>query len=170
MKLSAGMFLKIATAAFATAVLFGCGGNGSVAGGRNDDYPTDSDKYTLTVYAGEGGTVSRNPGKASYDAGEQVTVTAIPNPNSGYTFAYWSGDGDMTIATNPLTVTMTRNLTLAANFQYGENPPAPQCDVSIPTIALVGPQVININTQEVQEFRKWMRFDGGPWAELITYG
>ncbi|MDR2592794.1 MAG: hypothetical protein LBC59_08315 [Chitinispirillales bacterium] len=46
----------------------------------------------------------------------------------------------------------------------------PNCDDVTPTIALVGASQININTQQVQEFRKWMHFDDGQWAELITWG
>ncbi len=45
----------------------------------------------------------------------------------------------------------------------------PNCDEVTPTVALVGANPVNITTLEVQEFRKWMRFDGGPWSALITY-
>ncbi|GBU21322.1 hypothetical protein R80B4_01211 [Fibrobacteres bacterium R8-0-B4] len=45
----------------------------------------------------------------------------------------------------------------------------PNCDEVAPTVALVGPNQVDITTQDVQDFRKWMRFDGGPWAALITY-
>ena len=44
-------------------------------------------QYTLTVTAGEGGTVSTEGG--TYDEGTEVTVTATPA--EGYEFVGWEG-------------------------------------------------------------------------------
>ena len=44
-------------------------------------------QYTLTVSAGEGGSVSSEGG--TYDDGTEVKITATPN--SGYIFSGWSG-------------------------------------------------------------------------------
>lgn len=70
--------------------------------------------YTLTVSASPaaGGNVIRNPDKSSYQAGEQVQVTAVAN--SGYHFATWSGS--LGGSTNPATVTMNGNKSIVANF------------------------------------------------------
>jgi uncharacterized repeat protein (TIGR02543 family) len=67
--------------------------------------------YTLHVSA-TNGTVTVSPTQASYAPGAQVTLTA--NPSTGYSFTGWSGSASGT--TNPLTVTMNSNKTIAANF------------------------------------------------------
>ena len=48
----------------------------------------DPTQYTLTVTAGEGGTVSTEGG--TYDEGTSVTITATPK--EGYEFVGWEGD------------------------------------------------------------------------------
>jgi len=70
--------------------------------------------YTLTTSATQG-SVTRSPDLASYNAHRVVTLTAVPSP--GYVFTGWSGDASGT--TNPLSVTMTANQTIAASFQAG---------------------------------------------------
>jgi surface protein len=65
-------------------------------------------KYTLSVSAGTGGSVSTTGG--SYEAGASVSVTATPNAE--YEFTGWSnGSTD-----NPLSVTVNGNTTITANF------------------------------------------------------
>jgi len=67
--------------------------------------------YTLAV-GGTNGSVTRTPDKTSYTHGETVTLTATPN--TGYSFASWSGDAS---GTNPsATVTMDSNKSATANF------------------------------------------------------
>jgi uncharacterized repeat protein (TIGR02543 family) len=74
---------------------------------------TFSGKYSLSVTTSGGGSVSKAPNHASYDAGTQVLVTATPAP--GWHFTGWSGD---VIATdNPLTVTVNNNTSLLATFE-----------------------------------------------------
>lgn len=67
--------------------------------------------YTLTVNA-TNGTVTKNPNQTSYNHGASVILTATPN--TGYVFTSWSGDA--TGSTNPLTVIMTSDKTITANF------------------------------------------------------
>jgi uncharacterized repeat protein (TIGR02543 family) len=81
--------------------------------------PPTPAQYTLTVPPTSGGTVSLDPSKAKYDAGERVTAAATAA--SGYTFAGWQGAAMGT--TNPVTITMDGNKTLSANFQTGVTPP-----------------------------------------------
>jgi len=69
----------------------------------------------LTVNVVGNGTVTKNPNKTAYNAGEQVTLTAIPG--SGATFVGWSGSATGT--TNPLTITMDGNKTITATFSGG---------------------------------------------------
>ena len=60
-------------------------------------------KYTITLSAGEGGTVSTTGGE--YEAGQTVSVTATPQGE--YLFKDWS-DGN-TNATRTITVVQTQH-------------------------------------------------------------
>ena len=71
-------------------------------------------KYTITLSAGEGGTVSSTGGE--YEAGQTVNVTATPQGE--YVFTSWS-DGN-TNATR--TITISSNSTLTANFEKRKYP------------------------------------------------
>lgn len=78
--------------------------------------------YTLAV-AGTHGSVTRSPEKDSYTHGETVILTA--SPDTGYGFAGWSGD--LSGGTNPASVTMNGNKSIAASFtrqSTDEEPPA----------------------------------------------
>ncbi|MGF1923038.1 MAG: ice-binding family protein, partial [Bacteroidia bacterium] len=67
--------------------------------------------YTLTVNA-VNGSVTKNPNQSAYNHGTSVTLTATPN--AGYVFTSWSGDASG--SANPLTVIMTSDKTITANF------------------------------------------------------
>lgn len=73
-----------------------------------------STKYFITVNTTPDGKVTLNPAQPSsgYDWGTVVTLTAVPN--SGYVFAYWTGDTTGSI--NPATIKVDGNKTVAANF------------------------------------------------------
>jgi len=72
--------------------------------------PPAPTKYTLTVTASEGGTVSTEGG--TYEEGTEVTITA--NANEGYSFIGWEGS-DLT--NNSLTITLSSNQTILAQFE-----------------------------------------------------
>tara|TARA_B100001059_G_scaffold35659_1_gene28693 strand:+ start:56737 stop:57225 length:489 start_codon:yes stop_codon:yes gene_type:complete len=65
-------------------------------------------QYTLTVSAGEGGSVSSEGG--TYDDGTEVKITATPN--SDYIFSGWS-DGSNNLQ---ITIKLNSNASLSANF------------------------------------------------------
>ena len=68
----------------------------------------DPTQYTLTVSAGDGGTVSTEGG--TYDEGTEIKITATPS--SGYIFSGWSdGSNDLQIS-----ITLNSNTSLSANF------------------------------------------------------
>jgi uncharacterized repeat protein (TIGR02543 family) len=67
--------------------------------------------YTLNVTA-VNGTVVKTPNTATYNHGSNVVLTATANP--GYVFTSWSGDASG--SNNPLTVLMTANKNITANF------------------------------------------------------
>ncbi|MBI5215683.1 MAG: VCBS repeat-containing protein [Ignavibacteriae bacterium] len=69
--------------------------------------------YTLTVnYNAEQGSVTKNPDSSSYHNGTEVQLTATAN--TGYNFVNWTGD--ITSASNPLSLLMNANKTVSANF------------------------------------------------------
>lgn len=75
-----------------------------------DTEPTTPTQYTLTVTAGEGGTVSTQGG--TYDEGTEVTITATAD--EGYKFVGWEGyDSE----SNSLTVTLNSNTNIEALFE-----------------------------------------------------
>ena len=67
-------------------------------------------QYTLTVIAGEGGTVSSEGG--TYDDGTNVTVTVTAN--QGYIFDGWEGSNS---PEKSLTISLNSNVSLIANFR-----------------------------------------------------
>jgi len=76
---------------------------------KEDSMTPIVNQYTLTVSAGDGGSVS-TPG-GTFSQGTQVSITATPN--DGYSFNGWSnGSTD-----NPLNVILNSNTSLTANFQ-----------------------------------------------------
>ena len=70
--------------------------------------PPPTPKFTVSISAGDGGSVSTEGG--TYDQGTKVTVTATPD--GGFLFDKWS-DGN---TDNPREITVTSNLSLTANF------------------------------------------------------
>lgn len=80
---------------------------GGGSGGNNG-------QFTLSANAlpSGAGTITLSPAGGSYDSGTVVTLTASANPD--YTFSNWSGDATGTAIST--TVTMSANLSVAANF------------------------------------------------------
>ena len=72
--------------------------------------PPAPTQYTLTVTAGEGGTVSTEGG--TYDEGTEVTITATANV--GYRFTGWEGNDS---TSESLTITLNSNQTYQALFK-----------------------------------------------------
>ena len=72
--------------------------------------PSAPTQFTLTVTAGEGGTVSTEGG--TYDEGTEITVTATPD--DGYEFIEWDGNDNQS---NSFTISVNSNITIQANFQ-----------------------------------------------------
>ena len=70
----------------------------------------EATQYTLTVSAGEGGTVSTEGG--TYDEGTTITVTAIPD--DGYEFVRWEGSDETEIE---LVISINSNITLNAIYR-----------------------------------------------------
>jgi len=74
---------------------------------------TGNGPFSLTVSVKGQGTTSRSPVATDYAKGSTVVVTATPA--AGMVFTGWTGT--VTSSSNPLTVKMTANTSLVANFQ-----------------------------------------------------
>ena len=72
--------------------------------------PPAPTQYTLTVTAGEGGTVSTEGG--TYDEGTEVTITATPD--EGYEFVGWEGNSNNE---STITIILNSNLTIQSLFE-----------------------------------------------------
>ena len=68
----------------------------------------DPTQYTLTVTAGEGGSVSTEGG--TYDEETEVSITATPD--EGYVFNGWSNGSEI----NPISITLNDNTTIEPDF------------------------------------------------------
>ena len=78
-----------------------------------DPNDLNSANYTLTASVAVGsGTIALSPDQASYDAGEQITLTATGT--SGFGFSHWGGDLSGTL--NPLTIIIGADTTVTASF------------------------------------------------------
>jgi regulation of enolase protein 1 (concanavalin A-like superfamily) len=76
----------------------------------------------LTIDITGGGSVQRNPDRASYSPDETVELTAVPDP--GWSFVGWGGAASG--SQNPLQVVISENLNITATFEVEDDttPPA----------------------------------------------
>ena len=91
-----------------TIILNGCSSNDDDTSPPPNVVQTPT-QYTLTVTAGEGGTVSTQGG--TYDEGTEVIVSS--NPNDGYLFFGWEGINSFE---NEISLTLNSNQNLTAIF------------------------------------------------------
>jgi hypothetical protein len=78
--------------------------------------PTPGQYYRLTTATSAGGDVS--PPSGLYPAGSRVVLTATPQKQ--FLFSKW--DGTVSSSQNPLTVTMTGDISVTARFQLNVTP------------------------------------------------
>ena len=74
------------------------------------------DEYTLTVTVSGQGTVGVEPQQPTYLYGDVVTLTAVPD--TGWSWASWSGDAGGT--DNPLVITIQGDTAITATFSQDE--------------------------------------------------
>lgn len=89
----------------------GAGGNSTNTGGTSGS--TTTAQYKLVTKTVGKGTVSVSPSGSTFAAGTVVTLTATPA--AGSPWIGWSGDASGTSRT--ITVTMTKDMTISANFK-----------------------------------------------------
>ena len=111
------LFYPLAFAITAFLILFSCSAEEedtippqTVQEPTPEPEPSAPTQFTLTVTAGEGGSVSTEGG--TYDEGTEITVTATPD--DGYEFIEWDGNDNQS---NSFTISVNSNITIQANFQ-----------------------------------------------------
>jgi len=133
---------------------------------------TGTPTYTLTVNA-VNGTVAKNPNQANYVSGSQVVLTA--SAASGYQFNNWSGDTNG--SQNPLTVTMTVNKNITANFasvppQTGKQLTEMGVSNSVIRFVLNGPTgsnyVIQVSSNLVSWVNRYVKTIPGGGSTIVT--
>ena len=115
-------------------------------------------KYTVSVSASDGGSVSTSGGE--YNENTSVSITA--NPQQGYEFSGWTGT---TLTGSSISIKVTSNQTITANFTR-----------SIYTLTLgsvgsgeVTQQVINSERREDYESGKTIRLTATPESQFLFY-
>jgi hypothetical protein len=101
--------------------------SGDLNGNNNPEYITmNSNKtvtahfsvnfYTLDIIIDGNGNVEKIPDKPVHHYGENVTLTAVPDP--GWAFSYWSGD--LSGSNNPTYIKIYNDTTVTAHFIIAE--------------------------------------------------
>ncbi len=89
--------------------------------------------YTLTIISAHG-TVTKDPDQATYTYGQGVTLTAVPD--TGWSFASWSGDATGTA--NPVIVTIDGDKSVTANYAQNQYAISGNAGVTGTTITYTG--------------------------------
>ncbi|MBN1511188.1 MAG: right-handed parallel beta-helix repeat-containing protein [Phycisphaerae bacterium] len=100
-------------------ILVGCSSGGAGGGPGAGGGSTGEHTVTITVSPAGAGQVALNPDRSGYATGEMITLTATAA--SGFAFERWAGDAGGTA--NPLTVTITGDLTIEAVFAEADVEP-----------------------------------------------
>ncbi len=79
---------------------------------QSKTYEPKPKTYELDIPQAIGGSVTKDPNKASYKHGQTVTLEAVPN--KGYRFTKWSGD--LSGSTNPATIKIDSKKSITASF------------------------------------------------------
>lgn len=103
---------KIALLALITIIVVAVGAYTYLNMPKQEPQPS-STEYVVTIQSSSNGTTDPSPGTYNQTSGSSVTFTGIPN--SGYIFDHWLIDG-VADTTNPVTETITSNLTISPIF------------------------------------------------------
>jgi hypothetical protein len=116
----------------------------------------------LTVQVIGSGQVVVEPSLTNYTAGQNVTLTAVADPDN--IFAGWSGD-TTNATSNPLTITMNSNKTVVATFSSTTTPLALASLELLPNghvqFSISGPSAASLIIDALSEL-------GGTWIPVET--
>jgi len=108
---------------------------------------------TLTIMSSDGGSTSPAPGEHIYAQGTEVSITAIPDDH--FRFNHWSGD--VSSSDNPITVTMSSDMSVKASFIRIIYPPA----------NITGQKVLNRSLSQA-EYINVLSWQANPYNENIV--
>ena len=154
---------------------------GNIALVTNGDVTTDAahvTQYLLTItQPSEGGTIKIGDDDAAskaYTSGTEVSLTATPATN--YKFVKWTKDSeDLTETTNPITLTVTANTSIAATFKQMHSVTAVSESDAKGTVAVTNPADDNLydtgstitvtaTPKSGYEFEKWTKTENASWS------
>ncbi len=154
---------------------------GNIALVTNGDVSADAahvTQYLLTItQPSEGGTIKTGDNDAAskaYTSGTEVSLTATPATN--YKFVKWTKDSeDLTETTNPITLTVTANTSIAATFKQMHSVTAVSESDAKGTVAVTNPADDNLydtgstitvtaTPKSGYEFEKWTKTENASWS------
>lgn len=154
---------------------------GNIALVTNGDVSADAahvTQYLLTItQPSEGGTIKTGDNDAAskaYTSGTEVSLTATPATN--YKFVKWTKDSeDLTETTNPITLTVTANTSIAATFKQMHSVTAISESDAKGTVAVTNPADDNLydtgstitvtaTPKSGYEFEKWTKTENASWS------
>jgi hypothetical protein len=116
--------------------------------------------YNLTITMEGQGNVTKDPDQPWYTYGQNVTLTAIAAHH--WVFNHWGGDLNET--QNPVTINITGNVSIIANFTFTNDPPVANDDsyntVSGMMLVVPAPGVLGNDTDN----------DGDPLTVVLVNG
>jgi uncharacterized protein (TIGR02145 family) len=164
--LGKGLITSLLTGLSAFLLMISCNKANPTA---NNDLPVDG-VCLLTITAIEG-SIIKSPDKDLYDSGDVVTLTAIPDNRC--CFVNWSGDTSAKNST--ITVTMTGNRNITANFRTdGQKGTMTDIDGNAYTTISIGNQEWTVENLRVTKFNNGVPIpkvvDDAAWTSLTTPG
>ena len=121
----------------------------------------------LSIDPVRSGVVTLSPAKPSYAYGEQITLTA--KPTAGYVFTKW--DGNVNGTENPVTITVTCNMTIGAVFFEMDRAPQPPEGEGLPLIGKLESPSNGKNASGIKPIYGWtLDGEGISKVELFVDG
>jgi len=146
-----------------------------LTGGRVNAFNalTQGQDRILHLQTEKGGTTSPGPGRYSYPAGEEIALSALPDP--GYEFDGWGGSVDPNLRlNNPLSFKLDVSRVIVANFKSVIYPPLLFSGKRQENRSLSQKETINILTWHPNPLNveivnyKLYQIRGGSWSFLAS--
>ena len=123
-------------------------------------------QYSINVTIIRDGSIIKTPTKSLYNAGESVTLLAIPS--QGYNFSRWTGDqlGN----TNPMTIIMNANKTITATFTKKQSTNTTIITTKIENGTTIASSRVTLDFKDQNPTTKSyeVKVDGGAWTNVGT--
>ena len=125
----------------------------------DDNSPPPPQKYTISIFASEGGNVNTSGGEFI----ENSSVSIVATPEQGYEFSGWTGTS---LTGNSITIQVISNQTITANFIRSKY------TLTIDTVGSgeVSQQIVN-SARETTEYEsgKTIRLSATPQSDFLFY-